>query len=213
MMAGEGPLGVIAQIALALAGFTGVVMVYQKRHDQWMPHNIRATEFIFEHVFGVAFASLFPFAVFSTLAELAWKPYVWRISSVAFAFVIALLAGGQASRIFWGDPDVQPRHRRGFVHAYFPLAVVLFGLQIANAAAWNSFAAYFWALLVLLFAPGVQFWLLVQFAMQDSAVRTAKAVRARRVLELRKPAGARQRRALARIRALHLRRRHLPRAA
>jgi hypothetical protein len=165
-MEGDGSLTTLAQIALALAGFTGIVIVFQSPSSKWRMNDLKATEFIFEHTFGVAFLSLLPFPLAATFGEPVSTPgLLWRVASAGFALCTCILAGVQAYRIVTlRRCGVIPRKLGSFIWAYFPLSLLIVLAQVGNIVWCQSPTLYLWALLLLLFAPGVQFWFLVQFA-------------------------------------------------
>jgi hypothetical protein len=95
-MDGEVALSVVAQIALALAGFTGVVSVLYSPSASSQVNNLKATELIFEHTFVVAFLGLLPFPLhYSLPSGLNHYRILWCLASGAFAVAVALLVGVQ----------------------------------------------------------------------------------------------------------------------
>jgi hypothetical protein len=56
------------------------------------------------------------------------------------------------------------------MYGYFPIMSILFLMQLINVVNVRSLALYLWAVLVLLFAPGLQFLYLVQSALDDIGI-------------------------------------------
>jgi hypothetical protein len=166
-MEGEVALSVVAQIALALAGFTGVVSVLYSPASERKVNNLKATELIFEHTFVVALLGLLPFALhYSIPAGPNHYHTLWRIASCVFALAAAVLVSVQAYRIkTLALRGVHPRRPHAFTFGYFPIVAALIVAQVINAVIVASLPPYLWATLVLLFAPGLQFLYLVQSAL------------------------------------------------
>lgn len=167
-MEGEGILATVAQIALALAGFSGVVSVFQSAEPKWRMLDLAATEFILEHAFAAAAMALLPFPLFYTLKIYISGPSLmrltWRVASIFFATAISILMSIQIGRIrALNRKGLRPRRAGVFKFIYFPLLSLLLLLQLLNATCWASFPGLLWALLVLLLAPGFQFLNLVRY--------------------------------------------------
>jgi hypothetical protein len=167
-MEGEAILATVAQIALALAGFSGVVSVFQSAEPKWRMLDLAATEFILEHAFAAAAMALLPFPLFYTLKIYISGPSLmhltWRMTSIFFAAVISLLIGIQIGRIRdLSRKGLRPRRAGVFKFIYFPLMFLSLLLQLVNAIYWASFPGLLWVLLVLLLAPGFQFLNLVRY--------------------------------------------------
>jgi hypothetical protein len=165
-MQAEETFGVIALVALTLAGFTGVIMTGQSSVKKWALNNLYATALIFEHTFAIAFLALLPVPLASTLIHNGGSTAaLWRVASTVFAIAMCVLAGAQKYRIdTQRKKGIEPRRKGSFTFAYFPISMAIIVAQVLNAVQWNSPSAYLWSLVTLLFAPGVQFWFLVQYA-------------------------------------------------
>ena len=154
MQPGEA-LDVAAQVAVTLAGFAGIVIVFRPQSvHQWSEIDRFRLKLLLANsalplvwsLFGILLLTFDPPPV-----------NIWRWCSVcAIAIVIPLLilnARG-ARRFLRADPDLVSKR------IYYPVALLGTSaglLQIINIVAWNRFAPFFFIIFVYLIAGIVQF--------------------------------------------------------
>jgi len=150
-------LSTAAQIAVALAGFAGVVVVFRREsvHD-WSPINkFRLRQLLTNLILQLAFCMI-------GLLLLTIRPVpadIWRWSRGA-AFVILLLFGIGIVKVFRRF-DLQELHRAGASRSVFYLTaavgIAAILLQLYNAALLNPFCRFFTAIGVQLITAMFQF--------------------------------------------------------
>jgi hypothetical protein len=150
-------LSTTAQIAVALAGFAGVVVVFRREsiHD-WSPiDKFRLRQLLTNSILPLAFCMV-------GLLMLTIRPLpadIWRWCSGA-AFVILLLFGIGTVKVFHRF-DLQELHRAGASRAVFYLTaavgIAATLLQLYNAALLNAFWPFFTAIGLQLIAAMFQF--------------------------------------------------------
>ena len=150
-------LSTAAQIAVTLAGFAGVVVIFRRESiHEWSPINkFRLRQLLTNSILPLAFCMI-------GLLLLTIRPVpadIWRWCSGA-TFVILLLFGIGTVRVFRRF-DVQEGHRAGASRSIFYLTaavgIAATLLQLYNAALLNAFWPFFTAIAVQLIAAMSQF--------------------------------------------------------
>ena len=121
----------IAEISVALVGFTGIIAAFRQRSiSNWPPHVAYRFSFMCWNAFSAMAFSLFPFVLFyeTRLAE-----QTWQISSVLFAiscFLIVWLTYSGAKRL----PTISRASlNKGWMMTYQSGSLASGALLIANA--------------------------------------------------------------------------------
>jgi hypothetical protein len=157
----------VAEIAIALAGFSGVVVVFRRSKDPWLPEDrFRLTMLILISFSTAAFAFL-PLVLW----EIAGTEHnVWRASSALWSIYMIWLIGWARSvdaRLRAEDPAmrerVPPLLLNVLLYGITPFFVVL---SLANTALWGAFTAYLAVLVWGLAASGIQFARILQSALR-----------------------------------------------
>ena len=153
----------IAEIATALAGFTGVVVVFGSRSDgNWHPGDRLRLNFLLEASLTAGGFALLALIFLGTIeANLAWAA---TSASWAVFMPLSLYSSRRRIReslISHGDVD---RIANRLVFAVFAALVVV---QLANAVVWQQFTPLLAALAVNLAGAAMQFTRLIRSAFQD----------------------------------------------
>jgi len=148
-------LGVAAQVAVTLAGFAGIVVVFRPQavHEWSALDRLRLTLLLMNSLSPLVF-SLFGMLLLSVDPEPA---SIWRWCS-GFAFVSEIL-------VFVSMQNPQrrlPVHDLRMVNKFTMYGIGLMtmaaaALQVVNFAVWNFFWPFFTAIFVHLFAAVIQF--------------------------------------------------------
>jgi hypothetical protein len=153
----------IAEIATALAGFTGVVVVFGSRSEgNWHPGDRLRLNFLLEASLTAGGFALMALILFgSVTANLAWAA-----TSAAWALFMPFSLYSSGRRIreslkSHGDVD---RLANRLVFLMFATLVVL---QVANALVWQQFTPLLAALSVNLAGAAMQFARLIRSAFQN----------------------------------------------
>jgi hypothetical protein len=153
-------LSLCGEVAIAVTGFSGVVLVFGERGDRGWSEVDRVR---FRMLFTGTFHALGLIALAFVLGASGLEPAAaWRVCSVAYflaASTTAFLNVRAAARADAGDPDLRvPRFDsiwRGGAAALGCAMLVLL-LQLANAIAlhafWPVLVAAWWAIALSLFA-------------------------------------------------------------
>jgi hypothetical protein len=150
-------LGIAAQIAVALAGFAGVVVVFGRvSAHEWSPiDKFRLRQLLANSMLPLAFCMI-------GLSLLAIRPAlggVWRWCSGA-AFVILLPFGIGSVKVFRRfDPQKLQRSvvSRSFFYLSGAVGIAATLLQLYNAVLLNAFWPFFTAIVVQLIGAMFQF--------------------------------------------------------
>ena len=158
-------LRTLAEVAVALAGFTGIVAVLGRRAGgEWTPLELLRMRMLLETSLGVLFLSLLPIVVQPLRPS---EESLWRISNG----LQALLHLGGVLLLYRRVSDLEasqwPPEERWLTAALLPLSLVIIAVQVAVAlgflARYGAFAyllglVYFLGLaalhFVLLLVPG-----------------------------------------------------------
>lgn len=148
-------LGVAAQVAVTLAGFAGIVVVFrpQSVHEWSALDRLRLTLLLMSSVVPLIF-SLFGMLLLSVVPV---PDSIWRWCS-GFAFVTEVLVF-----VTMRNPQERlPVHDLQMINKFlfYGVAIMAMGaaaLQVINFARWNQFWPFFAAIAVHLFAAVMQF--------------------------------------------------------
>ena len=149
-MAGEDAFLTIAEFAMALAGFTSVVVIFSQRGEGWKPADAFRIRSALWASLGAGFFALIPSGL--QLVGVSGHP-LWRVSSSLFAAFIAVILLDSLRRLH--NLDSESRLLLGSIapRAMPLLPVVALLLQLANVVG-TGFepqpGAYFFGLLLLL---------------------------------------------------------------
>jgi hypothetical protein len=150
-------LGIAAQIAVALAGFAGVVVVFGRvSAHEWSPiDKFRLRQLLTNSILPLVLCMI-------GLLLLAIRPAlggVWRwCSGVAFVILLQFAVGSvKAFRRFDLQKLQRPVVSRSFFYLSGAVGIAATLLQLYNAALLNAFWPFFTAIVVQLIAAMLQF--------------------------------------------------------
>jgi hypothetical protein len=133
-------LSLCAEIAIAITGFSGVVLVFRKQSGGASPESDR---FLFRTLFTASLIPLGLIAVAQILdASGIERPITWRICSTVHLLGAPLAAFFNVRDVRRGTQADIDRVRKGLQrHMRWVLlgALLVFGLQLANAIGLHSF--------------------------------------------------------------------------
>ena len=156
-MAGENAFLTIAEFAMALAGFTSVVVIFSRRGEGWNPVDAFRIRAALWASLGGGFFALIPSGLW--LVGVSGHP-LWRVSSSLFAAFIGVLLLDSLRRLHNLDSDSRLLLGSIAPRAMPLLIVVALLLQLANVVG-TGFepqpGAYFFGLLLLLLGGVVAF--------------------------------------------------------
>ncbi len=145
-------LSTLAEIAIAIAGFSGIVSVFGRRSlGEWSPDERSRLIGLLHQSFAALFFCIVPFAL---LAVPVSEPACWRILSLAFAsyrvFSVAFSAriALQTRPITQDARESIPAIAWAFVVGDSLAVLVLLANAVAWAALWPYLAAIIWGLCV-----------------------------------------------------------------
>ena len=162
----EGTLLTLAELAVALAGFAGVVTAFQRRARPWTRHDSMRLWNMLRFALALLFFALLP------LAWVAADSDPWVICTALLGLTVA----GQAGVSSW-LAITRPPGTQLFVALFLGLggaivaAVIL--LSAAGALLEQPFAAYFIGLLWLVLASALFFVRLVYLGLADTPAEEA----------------------------------------
>ena len=152
-------LQTLAEVAVALAGFSGVVTVFGRRHTgEWDPVDRLHLSFMLETSFAVLFLSILPFALLAL--DLSPRSTWATMSGVFAAFLVAVDA---AAFFRWRRLPSDQRLGGIFLVCTSLGDWSVFVLQLFNAFSAREFSLYFIGLIWLLFACALSFVRLLGF--------------------------------------------------
>ena len=147
----EGTLTVLAEIAIAIAGFSGIVAGLSRRSElEWGDLDRVRLGMLLQSSFVVAFFSLLTLVLASTDIDFAT---VWRISSAGWlAYMgVSLILSWRRYRVLRGDAgSLPPEASRPLLMVLLIGAAFSIGAQLANTISlgvpWPHLAALLWGL-------------------------------------------------------------------
>lgn len=154
----------LTEIAVALAGFTGVVVVFGSRSaGSWLPGDRLRMGFMLEASLTAGGFSLLALVLYSSLEDAG---YVWAIVSGCWAMymVYSLYSSWRQIREnleHHSDIDKTANH------IVFTLFVFLIVLQAVNVVLWREFAPLLAALVFNIAGSAMQFRRLIRSAFHD----------------------------------------------
>ena len=154
----------LTEIAVALAGFTGVVVVFGSRSaGSWLPGDRLRMGFMLEASLTAGGFSLLALVLYSSLNSAA---DVWAIVSASWAIYMVYSLYSSQQRIkenleHHSDIDKTANH------IVFVLFASLIVLQVINVLAWREFAPLLAALVLNIAGSAMQFARLIRSAFHD----------------------------------------------
>ena len=166
-------LGVVAQLALAIVGFSGIVAVLgQRAAGSWTASDMGRMGVMLTAAFRTLFASLLPlvFLHFQLPDRLVWAWSSGIIGTVALVLLIAMI---RIAPSVTADVHHNPNFQRfAFSLSFIGVAVNL--LNAADVVFHRSFGAYLFALLISFGVSCMYFVRLIQTAMGRNALEEAE---------------------------------------
>ena len=154
----------IAEIAIALAGFTGVVVAFGSRSaGAWHPGDRLRLGFLLEASLTAAGFSLFALLMLYAMGE---GGMTWAVLSVSWAVYMCASLWASHRRIVESsdaEGDVDTVANRITAALFWALIVV----QIANALLWQELAPFLAALICNLAGAAMQFSRLIRSAFHN----------------------------------------------
>ena len=154
----------LTEIAVALAGFTGVVVVFGSRSaGAWLPGDRLRMGFMLEASLTAGGFSLLALVLYSSLNSAG---DVWAIVSASWAIYMVYSLYSSQQRIkenLEHHSDID----RTANHIVFVLFASLIVLQIINALTWREFAPLLAALVLNIAGSAMQFGRLIRSAFHD----------------------------------------------
>jgi hypothetical protein len=158
-------LGLVAELAVALAGFSGVVVAFgSRRKESWEPGDRLRLHFLVESSLTAGGFALLALVLVHSMPE--QLPAVWIMVGIAWAvFMPGSLYNAHRrlsqSALEHGDVDSKTN---GIVFVSFSLAICL---QIVNVLHWQAFGPLLAALSLNLVGAGMQFAHLINSAFHN----------------------------------------------
>ena len=156
-MAGEDAFLTIAEFAMALAGFTSVVVIFSRRGEGWKPVDAFRIRAALWGSLGAGFFALIPSGL--RLVGVSGQP-LWRVSSSLFAVFIAVTIVDSLHRLHKLDSESRLLLGPIAPRAMPLLIIIALLLQLANAVGAGfepQPGAYFFGLLLLLLGGVIAF--------------------------------------------------------
>jgi len=156
MIDGEAALLDIAKVAIAVTGFTGVVVTFRHpREALWKANEVEGLKLLLWHSLGAVLFGLLP-----SIAYLRWsdQSLVWLGGSALLgAFLAWQLLSNIAAVQRASARGYPPRAMKQMLIEYFPFTLVALYLQVQNAISWRASFGYTLGCLWLLIAASRQF--------------------------------------------------------
>ncbi|MBE9538876.1 MAG: hypothetical protein IMF06_07325 [Proteobacteria bacterium] len=154
----------LTEIAVALAGFTGVVVVFGSRSaGTWLPGDRLRMGFMLEASLTAGGFSLLALVLYSSLKNAG---DVWAIVSGSWAIYMVYSLYSS-----WRQIKANLEHHSDIDRTANHIVFVLFGslivLQFINALAWREFAPLLAALVLNIAGSAMQFGRLIRSAFHD----------------------------------------------
>ena len=149
----EGTLTVLAEIAIAIAGFSGIVAgVSRGAGSEWTVAERLSLSMLLQISLSVAFFSLFPLVLASSDID---STYVWQISSAGWLVSVVASVSFALRRfvaMLKGTPSPPPGGSRLFATVALGGVTLAIGVQVANTillcVPWPHLSALLWGLVV-----------------------------------------------------------------
>jgi len=154
----------IAEIAIALAGFTGVVVAFGSRsHGSWHPGDRLRLAFLLEASLTAAGFSLLALLVLSIYPD---EPFTWALLSGAWAAYMTWSLWASHRKIdqnsdAHGDIDKIANRLTGML--FWALVI----LQIVNLVLWRELSPFLAAVMLNLAGAAMQFARLIRSAFRE----------------------------------------------
>ncbi len=149
---------------MALAGFSGVVVVFGSRsQDGWHPGDRLRLSFLLESSFTAGALSLIALILLSLAAD---PQLAWMVASLLWAAGMTFSLATSSKRLRNArreHPDTDDRANRAMLAACSVLIVI----ELVNAASWRSFGPLLAGLVMNLFGACTQFGRLIQSAFRE----------------------------------------------
>lgn len=154
---GESLLLTLAQIGLAFAGFSALILTLrQESQRERSVSDVNAIKFVLEHSFALLALSLLPLVLFPAIGR---PRCVWSFSSLLLAAFAGWEMVIQHQRIRAAARENAAPRRPGLMrYLFFVPTCALLLVQLASGIFWGSQTIYGAGLLFLLFQASVQFW-------------------------------------------------------
>ncbi len=155
----------VAELAIALAGFSGIVVAFRSAsHGSWHAGDHLRLAFLLESSLTAAGFALLTLLLLTTFPE--QPALAWRLGSVFWALAMpwSLISSHrriQMSLEEHGDID-QFANR-----LIFSVFCLLIGLQLINVVHWQTFAPLLAALCANLMSAAIQFYRLINSAFRE----------------------------------------------
>ena len=122
---------VIAEISVALVGFTGIIAVFRQRGiSSWQPQTAYRFKFMCWNAFNAMAFALVPFVPYNVPEVSAWT---WQISSTLFALANLSLVWLTWSGARNLPPEFASQLSRGWMITYQSGSLIMVALLLANA--------------------------------------------------------------------------------
>ena len=153
----------IAEIAVALAGFTGVVVVFGSRSaGAWHPGDRLRLGFLLEASLTAGGFSLLALLLLSSIGD---TDLTWAVASTAWGLYMVFSLYTSRRRIQQNSDHGDVDRTANLLVAGLFIAVIM--LQVANAVVWRQFAPFLAALFLNLAGATMQFARLIRTAFHD----------------------------------------------
>ncbi len=147
----DGTLTVLAEIAIAIAGFSGIVAGVSRRAvSEWTVTDKLRLSMLLQISLSVAFFSLFPLVLASADID---STYVWQISSASWLVSIVVSISFALRRFVamsGGSPSLPSDANRLLVMVVLGGITLAIGAQVANTirlcVPWPHLSALLWGL-------------------------------------------------------------------
>jgi hypothetical protein len=177
----------IAQVALTLAGFAGLIGAFRPSEDKWIPQEVAGLHFILHHTLAAVVLSLLPFLL---LAFECPESTVWVVMSVVlggFLFIETCWQWSEAARLT--KAGHAPRRPKA-LYASLSISFVLVVSMLLSLRYGGVEGVYKSGLLWLLITAGIQFLHFVSYFAQTAEVKPVRRVPAQQVAPADPPQAA-----------------------
>lgn len=149
----------VSGLALALAGFSGLVSSFRSDASSWKAQDIAGHRFIFENSFSACFFALLPFPVLFSGASLSLLSKICGGLLAAFLIIQLAVQGVRIARLRReGNPA---RMEKQLVFIILPVSAITGLLIIYSSFCQELMWGFSWGLLWLLSIAGIQFFVFI----------------------------------------------------